>query len=169
MDDLPSQNHDKDKVLEHVHIFKLGLHVVPGEVQKREVFLLLYEIVLKAQVPPQGVSKRYKELRVHSIIDEASGVRVEASPHISEVVSQFWVDELVVMLSNVLEGLEDHCNEQSKEDGTYWYRVGEKECKGEKLVSAADGLETFSLETTWLVVIISGWCFALIVKANLFA
>jgi hypothetical protein len=57
VDDLSSDDHKKDQVLENVHEVVLGASVILCQSYLLEILLLLHKVVVEGHIPTQWLSK----------------------------------------------------------------------------------------------------------------
>ena len=103
-----------------------------------KVFLLLDEVVLKTDIPPEWVSKLDQKPSVALSLDKICGllrnyekdrlsyIRVKLGPDFSEVVAKLCVHELVILFARLLERLKNDCNEESHENHHHKDHIGEE-------------------------------------------
>jgi len=123
VDDLSSDDHQEDQMLEDVHEVVLGACVILGQSYLGEVLLLLQKVVVEGHIPTQWLSKLEQKVLVLANKYEAGSIWVKLGPHLLEMLANVCTHEFVLSLGRLLEGLQDNGDEQLHEDCANQKRV----------------------------------------------
>jgi len=127
IDNLPSNNHDKNQMLEDVHEIIFSGCVVLGQRDFRQILLLLHVIVLISNVPTQWFSEVEKEISILANEDKTGGIGVKLRPDLLKMLTDIRTHKFVLSFCCLLESLQNDCDKKSHKDGTDKQRIGEEE------------------------------------------